>query len=199
MDNYNGFPATYQSNIQPTNIQPNLYYQPTQTTPIYSPRSWQQYYQQPTSTVNYQQQSNVNTSMIWVQGESGAKSYVLPNNTTLPLWDSESQTIYIKTVDQNGKPSMTILDYVERSEKGNDKQAVSEVEYATKEQIDKLNEQFLTINEKLNSMAKFVTADQLTDLNNHINNLGEQIDEIENRITSFGKPQPNNNNRRGNK
>ncbi len=194
MDNYNGFPATYQSNIQP-----NLYYQPTQTTPIYSPRSWQQYYQQPTSTVNYQQQSNVNTAMIWVQGESGAKSYVLPNNTTLPLWDSESQTIYIKTVDQNGKPSMAILDYVERSEKGNDKQVVSEVEYATKEQIDKLNEQFSTINEKLNSMAKFVTEDQLKDLNNHINNLGEQIDEIENRITSFGKPQPNNNNRRGNK
>lgn len=194
MDNYNGFPATYQSNIQP-----NLYYQPTQTTPIYSPRSWQQYYQQPTSTVNYQQQSNVNTAMIWVQGESGAKSYVLPNNTTLPLWDSESQTIYIKTVDQNGKPSMTILDYVERSEKGNDKQVVSEVEYATKEQIDKLNEQFSIINEKLNSMAKFVTTDQLTDLNNHINNLGEQIEEIENRITSFGKPQSNSNNRRGNK
>lgn len=194
MDNYNGFPATYQSNIQP-----NLYYQPTQTTPIYSPRSWQQYYQQPTSTVNYQQQSNVNTAMIWVQGESGAKSYVLPNNTTLPLWDSESQTIYIKTVDQNGKPSMTILDYIERSEKENDKQIVSEVEYATKEQIDKLNEQFSIINEKLNSMAKFVTTDQLTDLNNHINNLGEQIEEIENRITSFGKPQSNNNNRRGNK
>ena len=194
MDNYNGFQTAYQQNM----VQPNMY----QATPVYQPRNWQQYYQ-PTA-VNYQPQQqtqqNVNSSMIWVQGESGAKSYVLPNNTTLPLWDSETQTIYIKTVDQNGKPSMTILDYVERTEKEINKQDISEVEYATKEQIDNLNEQFSSLNEKLNSMTKFVTKDQLVDLNNHINDLGGQIEEIENRITSFGKPQSNNNtNRRGNK
>jgi len=68
-----------------------------------------------------------------VQGESGAKAYVLQNGSTLPLWDSEQQTIYIKSVDANGKPSMTILDYTER---GADEQKVEDkksVEYATKE------------------------------------------------------------------
>lgn len=194
MDNFNGFPATYQSVAQPA-----MYYQPTQTTPVYSPRNWQQYYQP--SSFSYQQpitQNQNNVSMIWVQGESGAKSYVLPNNTTVPLWDSETQTIYIKTVDQNGKPSMTILDYVERTE-GTDKPEVVLPEYATKEQIDSLSNQFVGISDKLNSMKEFVTKDQLDELNNHIKDLGGQIEEIENRITSFGKPQSSNNNRRGNK
>ena len=59
------------------------------------------------------QQSN---PMIWVQGETGAKSYLLSPNTTLPLWDSERQTIYLKSADASGMPSMKILDYTIREQ-----------------------------------------------------------------------------------
>ena len=54
-----------------------------------------------------QQQSN----LIWVQGEAGAKSYLVAPNTTVQLWDSEKQRIYLKSADASGMPSMKILDY----------------------------------------------------------------------------------------
>ena len=53
--------------------------------------------------------------MIWVQGESGAKSYMVAAGNSVPLWDSERQTIYIKSCDASGMPSMRVLDYVERT------------------------------------------------------------------------------------
>jgi hypothetical protein len=87
----------------------------------------------------------MNNYMIWVQGEAGAKAFNLPRNTTLPLWDSEANVIYIKSVDINGKPSMTTIHYnedVPSSE--NEKQApiesVDTVAYATKEQFDSVIE-----------------------------------------------------------
>ena len=52
--------------------------------------------------------------MIWVQGEAGAKAYLLAPNATVVLWDTESPTIYVKTTDPSGKPIMRILDFKER-------------------------------------------------------------------------------------
>ena len=181
------------SNYQAT-YQPNMYYQPTVTTPVYQQRWIPQQQQYPVTPVQpYQQNQNqqpINNQMIWVQGEAGAKAYVLPNGTTLPLWDSESQTIYIKSVDANGRPSMTILDYTDRNAPVEQKE--EKVEYATKEQVDGLME-------KINSFGKYVTKEQLESLNTHLDDLSSQIEDIENRIMSFGKPQQNNsNNRKGN-
>ena len=59
------------------------------------------------------QQTN-NNAFIWVQGEAGAKSYLIAPNNTVPLWDSEAQTIYLKSADASGMPSMKILDYTVR-------------------------------------------------------------------------------------
>ena len=70
------------------------------------PASYQ--YFQPT----YQQNNN---SIIWVQGEAGAKSYLVAPNTTVQLWDSESQTIYLKSADASGMPTIKILDYTIRN------------------------------------------------------------------------------------
>lgn len=79
-------------------------YQPAQ---IYYPQ--QQNYQMP-------QQQNiqptpVNNGIIWVQGEAGAKSYMVAPNTTVQLWDSENQVIYLKSADASGMPSIKTLDY----------------------------------------------------------------------------------------
>ena len=52
--------------------------------------------------------------MIWVLGEVEATSYpVAPNNTVI-LWDKNQQTIYIKSANAQGVPSMKTLDYKER-------------------------------------------------------------------------------------
>lgn len=58
--------------------------------------------------------SQTSSNLIWVQGEAGAKSYMVAPNSTVQLWDSESQTIYLKSADASGMPSMRILDYTIR-------------------------------------------------------------------------------------
>jgi hypothetical protein len=95
----NAFPATY----QPMGYIPQ-FQQPQQQIPQ----------QQMPQAQPQPQQIQQNNPMIWVQGETGAKSYLLAPNTTLPLWDSENQCIYLKSTDASGMPSMRILDYTFR-------------------------------------------------------------------------------------
>ena len=170
-----------------TTYQPNWYYQPTVTTPVYQQKWPQQYQTSAVPVYQNQNQQTINNQMIWVQGEAGAKAYVLPNGTTLPLWDSESQTIYIKSVDANGRPSMTILDYIDRNAPVENED--NKVEYVTKEQLDGALD-------KLNTLEKYATKDQIDLLVGNLNNLREQIEDVKNRINNYGKTQQNN--RRGN-
>lgn len=81
---FNGYPATYQN---PYMIQQPQYQQPAQQN---------------------------NGGLIWIQGEAAAKSYLVAPNTSVVLFDSESQTVYIKSADASGMPSMKILDYTIR-------------------------------------------------------------------------------------
>ena len=197
-NNFNGFPVTYQS------YQPNWYYQPTSTTPVYQPR-----WQTTTTFPQYQQnQQHVNnTNIIWIQGEEAAKAQNVPNGCNMAFFDSENQCIYIKSVDMSGKPSLTILDYTERGAKEEEKKPEEpKIEYATKEQIDNLNTQFAVINEKLSALSAYATKDQLESLNGHIeslnghiDDLSGQVEDIEDRLTVFGKPSQNNQNQRRNK
>lgn len=60
--------------------------------------------------------TNQTNDIIWVQGEAGAKAYLVAPNTTVTLWDSENSTIYLKTADANGVPSMRVLDFTERTQ-----------------------------------------------------------------------------------
>lgn len=78
------------------------------------PATYQPMYYQP----QYQQQApqQTNNGIIWVQGEAGAKSYLVAPNTTVQLWDSEKQTIYLKSADASGMPSMRVLDYTIRDQ-----------------------------------------------------------------------------------
>ena len=59
-------------------------------------------------------QSQSQGGIIWVQGEAGAKSFMVAPNTTVQLWDSERQTIYLKSADASGMPTTKILDYTIR-------------------------------------------------------------------------------------
>ena len=52
---------------------------------------------------------------IWVQGEAGAKSYMVAPGNTVMLMDSEDQVFYIKAADQSGMPlPLRVFDYKER-------------------------------------------------------------------------------------
>lgn len=60
------------------------------------------------------QQPQQSSGVIWVQGEAGAKSYLVAPNTTVQLWDSENPVIYLKSADASGMPTMRVLDYTFR-------------------------------------------------------------------------------------
>lgn len=84
----NGFPINYQ--------------------PTYMPQQQAYVPQMPQAQ---QQQSN---GIIWVSGEAGAKAFMVAPNTTVQLWDSEDQVIYLKSADASGMPNMKVLDYTIR-------------------------------------------------------------------------------------
>lgn len=69
-------------------------------------------------------------SMIWVQGESGAKSFITPPNTTVLLMNSEADQFFIKSVDASGMPSpLRVFNYTEVTSTPN-------VTYVTREEFD---------------------------------------------------------------
>ena len=99
------------------------------------PVTYPQFYQQNPQMQNFNPQPQPSqNSMVWVQGEAGAKSFLMAPNTTVPLWDSESQTIYIKSADTSGMPSMKILDYTIR-EQNHSQNKIVENDYVTKQEL----------------------------------------------------------------
>lgn len=62
-----------------------------------------------------QQPQNVQGAPIWVQGEAGAKSFLVAPGQSLVLMDSERPSFYLKSADANGVPSMRTFDYTERT------------------------------------------------------------------------------------
>ena len=87
----------------------------------------------------YPKQGN---SRIWVQGESGAKSYLVAPNTSVDLWDSERQTIYVKSADASGMPTLRVIDYTVRENTPPEAQ-----NYVTHDELEQLR---VYIEEKLN-------------------------------------------------
>lgn len=94
------------------------------------------YYQPPMmdNLAQMRAQQPAQQGMIWVQGEAAGKSYLVAPGNTVPLWDSERQTIYLKSVDASGIPAMRILDYTERTQS----MPTPGVEYVTRAEYDAL-------------------------------------------------------------
>lgn len=89
--------------------------------------------------------------LIWVQGEAGAKSYLVAPNQTVQLWDSESQTIYLKSADASGMPSIKVLDYTVR-DAAQKPLSTPVSDYATKEDISIINNEINALKAKLERM-----------------------------------------------
>ena len=99
----NNFPVSYQPIGYTQPYQANYNMQPA-TQPVLNN----------TQTANTQ--SN-NSGIVWVQGEAGAKSYLVGAGNSVMLMDSEQSVFYIKSTDQSGMPlPLRIFDYTERTE-----------------------------------------------------------------------------------
>lgn len=97
--------------------QPNFYGNQTAQN-----QQYQQPYQQPTA-----QPQQGGSSLIWVQGEAGAKSYLVAPGNTVMLMDSESERFYIKSADASGMPlPLRVFAYQELTQQGVQAPAVAE-------------------------------------------------------------------------
>lgn len=105
-----------------------------------------QYYPQYNQPQN--QPNMANNGMVWVQGEAGAKSYLIAPNATIPLWDSEAQTIYIKSADASGMPSMKVLDYTIRDNTVHSANKIIDSDYVTKQELENFKSEIVDMVKK---------------------------------------------------
>lgn len=110
-----------------------------------------------------QQVPQTNQGLLWVQGEAGAKSYLVAPNTTVLLMDSEVSRFYLKSTDNTGMPKLRTFEYKEVAQ--NIPQGQTEppedldTKYVTREEYNALRAQYAEIMDKLNSFRAPVAAD----------------------------------------
>ena len=109
--------------------------------PVYQPYP----VQQPMQSNAFATQMNVAptqptqpTGIIWVSGPQEAQMYPIAPNNAVTLWDRSGKSVYVKTADATGKPSITVYDLTERKITASD--AISEQDgklpaYATKDEL----------------------------------------------------------------
>lgn len=114
-----------------------------------------QQYQIPQMQQAQAQPPQTNQGLLWVQGEAGAKSYLVAPNTTVLLMDSEGSRFYLKSTDNAGMPSLRVFEYSEVSQ--NAPQAAQSAQtnlddkYVTRDEYNALQGKYAEILDKLDS------------------------------------------------
>lgn len=115
---------------------------------------------------NYQQQQNyayqmpqqTNQGLNWVQGESGAKSWLVGRGETVLLMDSENPIFYLKSSDQAGMPlPLRIFDYTERTQNAPAQQPTlnnTEVDFVTREEYKTICDKYEELKKMIDDMSK---------------------------------------------
>ena len=90
-----------------------------------------------------QQQNQVipASGIIWVSGAQEAQMYPVAPNNAVALWEQSGKTIFLKSADATGKPTLRVYDLVERSEtpqNGKEEAPDKKVIYATKDDLGEL-------------------------------------------------------------
>lgn len=137
--------------------------------PFYRPTYYDPVQQNPMGQFNQQYQQQMNQPMqqapmqtqpandfLWVLNENEATSYPVAPNNTVTLWDKNLPTIYIKSVNAHGVPSMRILDFTERTAMANKTPSVP----------------------SSNSPNNFVTLDSFNALKGDVEDLMGKLDEL---------------------
>ena len=100
------------------------------------------------------------SALTFVLGEAEASAYPVAPGNTVSLWDKSESTVYIKSVDASGVPSMRILDYVERSaaprRRPAEEAAPAAPEYARAEDLRALETRHEQLAAKLDRIADMI-------------------------------------------
>lgn len=106
------------------------------------------------------QNNIIDNGIIWVQGEAGARAYLVPAGKSAMLMDSENSVFYIKTTDASGMPNaLRIFDYTERISQQtpkNDIAVVKQQSSTNSQQYEELENQISVLNEKIKELENQV-------------------------------------------
>ncbi len=81
--------------------------------------------------------------IIWVQGEEGAKAYMVAAGNSVLLMDSENSKFYIKSTDASGMPQpLRVFDYTERGKQTPQKPETVDDKFVTRAEFDALRARF---------------------------------------------------------
>ena len=137
------------------------YYEPAQQNPM---GQFNQQYQQPMNQPIQQapMQTQPTNDFLWVLNENEATSYPVAPNNTVTLWDKNLPTIYIKSVNAQGVPSMRILDFTERSANATKTASVpsfnSHDNFVTIDSFNALEAKFSALESKVDEMRPKASA-----------------------------------------
>lgn len=116
-----------------------------------------------------QQPAQSNQSLIYVQGEAAAKSWMVGAGQSVLLMDSESPVFYIKSADASGIPlPLRVFDYTERTQNmpqnvpqaQNPAQIDLDGKYVTRAEYEALQGKYVEILDRLNNFpANIPTSD----------------------------------------
>ena len=135
----------------------NQFYQPPLQDNLAQMRN-NQYMQIPQMPQMQQTQNQQSSNgIIWVQGEEGAKAYMVAPGNSVLLMDSENSAFYIKSTDNSGMPMpLRIFDYVERNAKQQTQNIKPNVEYVTRQEFDALSARINDIMANINNNSESV-------------------------------------------
>lgn len=112
---------------------------------------------QPMQSMQQTQNQQSSNGIIWVQGEEGAKAYMVAPGNSVLLMDSENSAFYIKSTDNSGMPMpLRIFDYVERNAKQQTQNIKPNVEYVTRQEFDALSARINDIMANINNNSESV-------------------------------------------
>ena len=154
------------------------FYRPTYYDPVQQSQmgqfnqQFQQPMGQPMQNAQMPMQGQPTNDFLWVLNENEATSYpVAPNNTVI-LWDKNLPTVYIKSVNAQGVPSMRVLDFTERTATAQ-KQPVSGLfgsanNFVTLDSFNALKGDVEALRDKLDELnAKPVAKSKKAEVENH--------------------------------
>ena len=126
---------------------PYPYFQPNYQ-PGYFPVNYPQAYQQMQPPTAQQAQPQMQqptfnpainqSGIIWISGLQEAQMYPCGPNSAVQLWEKDGKTVYLKSADATGRPSLKIYDLVERTETPQESSGGTDnkvPDFATKEEL----------------------------------------------------------------
>lgn len=104
-----------------------------------------------------------NQGILWVQGEAGAKSYLVAPNTSVLLMDSEESRFFIKTTDNAGMPTLRTFEYKEVGVNATEPQKQPEIslddKYVTRKEYNDLRVKYEELYGLLETATKPTTEE----------------------------------------